>query len=112
MSFFLGSKTKSPSQGNTPDQNTQPGLAGPAIKLEDHTNTVFCCAFSDHASSADVDLATASYDGTTRIWDVSKSLSGSKKASCKSVPFIKFQAIDLHARHVANQLLEQGCFER
>jgi WD40 repeat protein len=84
MSFFLGTKTKAPNQGA--DQISQSGLAGPAIKLDDHTNTVFCCAFSDHASSADVDLATASYDGTTRIWDVSKSLA--KKATCKSVLFL------------------------
>jgi WD40 repeat protein len=89
MSFFLSSKTKAPNQGNG-DQNTFTGLAGPAIKLEDHTNTVFCCAFSDHAASSDVDLATASYDGTTRIWDVSKSLSSSKKMNCKSVFFLSF----------------------
>jgi WD40 repeat protein len=90
MSFFLGSKPKAPTQGSAADQNAYTGLAGPAIKLEDHTNTVFCCAFSDHSSSSDVDLATASYDGTTRIWDVSKSLSGSKKANCKSVFFFSF----------------------
>ena len=87
MSFFLGSKPKSNSQSNT-DQGSNSGIVSPAIKLEDHTNTVFCCAFSDHKSSSDVDLATASYDGTTRIWDVSKCLSGSKKAHCKLVSFL------------------------
>mmetsp|Transcript_27864 Transcript_27864/g.73501 ORF Transcript_27864/g.73501 Transcript_27864/m.73501 type:complete len:484 (+) Transcript_27864:109-1560(+) len=82
MSFLLTSKPKQASQG---ENGTTPGVVGPAVKLDDHTNTVFCCAFSDHSTSSDVDLATASYDSTTRIWDVSKALAGNRKSQCKYV---------------------------
>ncbi len=81
MSFLLSGRSPA-KPGN--DMTSQ-GLLTPVAKLDEHTNTVFCCAFSDHKSSSDIDLATASYDLTTRIWDVSKVLSGNKKAQSKSV---------------------------
>lgn len=59
-------------------------IAGFPVKLEDHSNTVFCCAFSPVESAGNaIDLATASYDGTTRVWDIAKCTSSSSKKTKK-----------------------------
>ena len=58
------------------------------MTMEDHGNTVFCCAFShDIVEGPDgkaVDLATASYDGTTRVWDLAK-CAGNHSKKCRRI---------------------------
>ena len=61
---------------------------GKHVTMEDHGNTVFCCAFShDIVEGLDgkaVDLATASYDGTTRVWDLAK-CAGNHSKKCRRI---------------------------
>lgn len=84
MSFFSGFKKKSAqSSPAARPLNATASLVGPATAMEDHGNTVFCCAFShgfvEGFDSRTIDLATASYDGTTRVWDIAKCVANASK---------------------------------
>eukprot|EP00802_Teleaulax_amphioxeia_P005607 Tamp_05611.p1 GENE.Tamp_05611~~Tamp_05611.p1 ORF type:complete len:742 (+),score=79.21 Tamp_05611:158-2227(+) len=85
---FLFRKSNAASSSPAPTRSANVAapkrLVGDSVCMEDHGNTVFCCAFSpgpvDSSANGSVDLATASYDGTTRIWDLQKCVSnGAKK---------------------------------
>lgn len=85
MSFFGLNRKKSSAQGSAMfSQPASNALVGASTVMEDHGNTVFCCAFSpgvvEGPEARVIDLATASYDGTTRVWDLARCVAnGSKK---------------------------------
>ena len=81
MSIFL---RKRASNNKSPNFQSSQGVIGRHVRLEEHGNTVFCCAFSGESETHDIELATAAYDGTTRIWDVAKCTQNTSKKS-KSV---------------------------
>mmetsp|Transcript_49237 Transcript_49237/g.154492 ORF Transcript_49237/g.154492 Transcript_49237/m.154492 type:complete len:538 (-) Transcript_49237:112-1725(-) len=80
MSIFL---RKLASNNKSPNFQSSQGVIGRHVRLEEHGNTVFCCAFSGESETHDIELATAAYDGTTRIWDVAKCTQNTSKKSKK-----------------------------
>jgi len=91
MSFFgsllkrKGNTAESQSPRLKPLETPKNSLVGNPVCLQDHGNTVFCCTFSQgNTGSQAIDLATASYDGTTRVWDVAKCQANAPK-KCRRI---------------------------